>query len=311
MLKIAPLSNAPDNVAYTPPFGVRNPPRFNELRPLFRCWSYVMHVRVGLVSILLCCASAMAYADGYVDPNQAVALTVSNWTGLYGGLNIGGVQVDDGPMTSAPANAGTAAFWAGCFAVGGCPRNRAADEDTGFIGGAQLGYNAQFQSFLIGIEGDIQGISADNSRSVTAAAPGFVPFTGTAETKLEWLSTLRGRLGVLVTPTVLAYATGGLAYAGVERTFRAQFAPASPAGHFGKSEDQEFGWTVGGGLEWAIAKQVTVGAEYLYVDFDAAEQFSAVGQPGVGGCTAVNCNFTVQASDFDMQIARLKLNFGF
>lgn len=169
----------------------------------------------------------------------------------------------------------------------------------------------QFQSFLIGIEGDIQGISADTSRSVSTSVPPFVPFTGTAETDVEWLSTLRGRLGVLVTPTVLAYATGGLAYASIERTFSAQFAPGSPAGHLGKSEDNEFGWTVGGGLEWVIAKQVTVGTEYLYVDFDAAEQFSAVGQPGVGGCTAVNCNFTVQASDFDMQIARLKLNFGF
>ena len=190
-----------------------------------------MRVRVGLVSILICFASAAAYADGYVASKQPVALTVSSWTGLYGGLNIGGIQLDDGPMTSAPANAATTAFWAGCFAVGACPRDRASDEDTGFIGGAQLGYNVQFQSFLIGIEGDIQGMSADTSRSVaTSGIPAFVPFTGTAETKVEWLSTLRGRLGVLVTPTVLAYATGGLAYAGVERTFSAQFAASVSGG---------------------------------------------------------------------------------
>ena len=62
-----------------------------------------MRVRVGLVSILICFASAAAYADGYVASKQPVALTVSSWTGLYGGLNFGGVQVDDGPMTSAPA----------------------------------------------------------------------------------------------------------------------------------------------------------------------------------------------------------------
>jgi outer membrane immunogenic protein len=114
-----------------------------------------------------------------------------------------------------------------------------------------------------------------------------------------------------VTPTVLAYATGGVAYAGVERKYSGQFSPASPAGHFGKSEDQKFGWTVGGGLEWAIADGVTLGTEYLYIDLDAADQFVARGQPGVGGCTATNCIFTVQASDVDMQIARMKLNFAF
>jgi outer membrane immunogenic protein len=215
-------------------------------------------------------------------------------------------------MTSAPANAPTTAFWGPCRTAGSCPRDRAAKDDTAFIGGAQLGYNVLLQSFLIGVEGDLMGNSAHANRCVSLGPiAGFVPFTGTADTKVEWLSTLRGRLGILVTPAVLAYATGGIAYAGVERKFSSQFSPANPSGYFGKDEDGKFGWTVGGGLEWAIADRVTLGTEYLYVDLDAADQFVASGRPGVGGCTATNCIFTVQTSDIDMQIARLKLNFAF
>jgi outer membrane immunogenic protein len=262
-----------------------------------------MRVLVGLASLLICSA-AMA--------GPAAAPVTGTWNGLYGGLNIGGIRVDDGPMTSTPANAATGTFWGPCATTGACPRDRAGNDDNGFIGGGQLGYNWQLQGFLVGVEGDIQGNSADSSRTVTrSGVAGFVPFTGTADTKIEWLSTLRGRVGVLVAPTVLAYATGGVAYAGIERKFSAQFSPASPASYSGKDEGEKFGWTVGGGLEWVIGDRVTLGAEYLYVDLDAKDQFTAAGTAGVGGCTTRNCIFTVQSSDLDMQIARLKLNFGF
>jgi len=96
----------------------------------------------------------------------------------------------------------------------------------GFIGGGQVGYNWQSaQQWVAGIEADIQGVgnrnSAEQTNTVQALLPngsgGIFPgnfVTGTIATSkdIDWLGTVRGRLGWLWTPSLLVYGTGGLAY---------------------------------------------------------------------------------------------------
>jgi outer membrane immunogenic protein len=128
------------------------------------------------------------------------------WTGFYGGANLGVAWIESDTMVATPADAGTAAFWGPCNIAGACPFNRSPSSSAGAIGGLQFGYNWQMQNLVVGIEADIQGTTAKTSQGIsqTNAGLGFAPFTGSGVTNLEWLGTLRARLGFLVAPTMLA-----------------------------------------------------------------------------------------------------------
>ncbi|MBM3642162.1 MAG: porin family protein, partial [Alphaproteobacteria bacterium] len=151
----------------------------------------------------------------------------------------------------------------------------------------QIGYNWQFyNSFVGGVEADIQGVAGSNSNKTAVTAVGAFPF-GTANEvivsalttskRLDYIGTVRGRLGWLFTPTLLAYGTGGLAYGGVSVSTSiaqfnndcAQFPGACISGaafSSGAFSDTRVGWTVGGGLEWMFWPNWSAKVEYLYYD---------------------------------------------
>ncbi|MGH6869050.1 MAG: outer membrane protein, partial [Methylocella sp.] len=86
------------------------------------------------------------------------------------------------------------------------------------------------------------------------------------------------RLGFTITPTFLAYGTGGLAYGGVNSRVaifqQDVVAPVSnfnaPYSSFGSLSNSRVGWTAGGGLEWLFAPNWSVKVEYLYYDLGTA-----------------------------------------
>jgi outer membrane immunogenic protein len=82
------------------------------------------------------------------------------WCGWYVGGNAGGTWLQNDPVQTV----GTPAFAAATFApesvVGaGLATSSLGTKRTGFIGGAQIGYNYQLTSTVIGFEADIQGIA--------------------------------------------------------------------------------------------------------------------------------------------------------
>ena len=97
---------------------------------------------------------------------------------------------------------------------------------NGFIGGGQMGYSYQFTpNLVVGVEADIDGLAGAH-KSASLFQAGSVPgaaITIGASSVLNWtkgvdyLGTVRGRIGYLVTPTLLIFGTGGLAYGGVSR----------------------------------------------------------------------------------------------
>lgn len=120
---------------------------------------------------------------------------------------------------------------------------------SGFIGGAHAGYNWQFQSWVLGVETDFNGTSIKGDDNGTG---------GTLDqTKVKWLGSLRGRAGY-AWDHFLVYATGGWAYAELEH-----FNDSGAGETFSKTQN---GWTVGGGLEYAIDNNWSVRAEYRYYD---------------------------------------------
>lgn len=142
---------------------------------------------------------------------------------------------------------------------------------NGVVGGGQAGYNWQLGTWLFGLETDIQGSGERGSSDVCLVAA-FATGTGlfTANYKLDWFGTARGRIGILPTDRVLLYATGGLAYGGVSAT-----APLIPLS-WGSTRA---GWTVGAGAEAAIDHNWSIKLEYLYMD---------LGNVGGSSTTATN-----------------------
>ena len=197
---------------------------------------------------------------------------VWSWTGFYIGLNGGGVWGKD-HLTSSPADPGTAAFWAPCSVAGACPFDY-GNGSTGTSGefGAQAGYNWQISNFLIGVETDVQWTDVKSNSAVSLAnvGTGFVPFNGQATSKLDWFGTTRGRLGVVAAPAWLLYATGGVAYGTVKRTWTQNF-PVTGQFVAGANSQNAVGWTAGAGTEWMFAQHWTLGLEYLYIKFEFDE----------------------------------------
>ncbi|HLH10287.1 MAG TPA: outer membrane protein [Methylovirgula sp.] len=129
----------------------------------------------------------------------------------------------------------------------------------GVIGGGHAGYNWQFggpQSFVIGIEGDINGTSANGS--VPVAGVGAFP-GGTAGARSLLEGSIRGRVGYAF-DRVLIYGTGGVAFADFKNSYATAIGLDNPY-------HSSVGWTVGGGIEYAIDSNWSVRAEYRYSDF--------------------------------------------
>ena len=84
---------------------------------------------------------------------------------------------------------------------------------NGVIGGGQIGYNWQSSKWLFGLEADFQGSDERATADIcTVAGCPLGSSVLTANYKLDWFGTARGRVGFLATDRVLLYATGGLAY---------------------------------------------------------------------------------------------------
>jgi outer membrane immunogenic protein len=206
------------------------------------------------------------------------------WTGFYLGINAGGtwsgsnsVDVVTLPGFIGPASPLGIAHANAAFAgMNGDPSASSA----AFVGGGQIGYNYQFAtSWLVGLEADFDGVAGSHSAaSVLNVTNGAVPVSTvttdiTDTKKLNYLGTVRGRIGYLVTPTLLVYGDGGLAYGGINSSvsiFGAETPPAGPNNgiwsSFGSISNTKVGWTAGGGLEWMFLPNWSAKVEYLYYD---------------------------------------------
>ncbi|HZO47874.1 MAG TPA: outer membrane protein [Xanthobacteraceae bacterium] len=194
-----------------------------------------------------------------------VAAATYNWTGLYVGVHAGYAW---GELTS--------------------DANAAVDhEPSGGLFGGQIGYNWQSGQFVFGIEADLA------YSTVKGDDGGVVPpgFTFAATSDMKYLGTVRGRLG-LAQDRVLFYVTGGFAWSKVDVGMT-----VVGVGSAGDTLNLT-GWTVGGGIEYAIAQNWTIRAEYLYVDF--SKESTTV---NIGGFP-----FT-DTADKNLNIVRAALNY--
>lgn len=230
----------------------------------------------------------------------------ASWTGFYLGANAGyGMLNDPG---------GTLCYQDGvengstCQIVAPPPNISGA----GLIGGAQAGYNWQLGPGVVaGVETDFQGAAIQGSTTIDGP---FTTFGGnleegpdlarfTASERLNWLGTVRARLGVTSNGTMI-YATGGLAYgnADLATDFSAPEFDFAASGNTTRA-----GYTVGGGIEWAFADRWSAKLEGLYYNLGTpvllADQTSG---SQLAGTFQRGKNFDLQG-----EILRVGLNYHF
>lgn len=215
-----------------------------------------------ITAVVTLAAGAVSAADltsSARSPSHLSQAEAYSWTGFYAGANAGGVWAGKDSAN----NNSMLPFWdpngTGVrFMLGGPSTN-----NVGVGGGGQVGFNYKMEpSIIVGVEADIQGSAigaGSSSPNLTryAIAPNNpfgsaflipVPPVGAS---LPWYGTLRGRVGYLITPSLLVYGTAGVAFGGV---------------HAAGLNSFEIGWSVGGGIEWMFMPHWSAKLEYLSVN---------------------------------------------
>jgi outer membrane immunogenic protein len=227
------------------------------------------------------------------------------WTGFYAGFN-GGYGWGSGDTSFRPLPDAVTFF--------DLEPQSLSPDPNGFIGGGQVGFNWQWNRWLVlGVETDFQGSDMEGSETRF----GFNDITGTpnfaapdsfitTHERMQWFGTARGRIGFAPLCRLLIYGTGGLAYGNIDYSANTNF--ENGITYPVNFTQTNLGWTVGGGLEYAIGHHWSVKAEYLYYDLgnEGRTQQQLFFGAATGSAFAVHYNFENTGN-----IVRGGLNFKF
>lgn len=193
-------------------------------------------------------------------PAYTPAPPIFTWTGFYvgvqGGWSGGG---------SNKVNFASPAFGGAGSVSGWRP-------DGGFLG-LRAGYDYQFPAspFVLGVVADL---NYDWMKKSTAGVVGPVAYFGSS--RIDWDGSLRLKAGYAI-DRFMIYATGGVAFA--NEKFR--FGTTLPVASFISESDTRVGWTIGGGLQYAVTNNLIAGLEYRYAQFDRKTYSGAVVPAGI------------------------------
>ena len=226
------------------------------------------------------------------------------WTGFYVGLNAGGGW---GPGdTNASCDDPTFivdTIVPDCqlsIATGGL-ETKYSLKPSGWLGGVQAGYNFQSGNMVTGLEIDIARSSIEGSDTGSGNLFNGSPGTRRLSQDLEWLGTIRGRLG-FVTGDLLVYGTAGLAYGRSRFQYAADY-PTDDAVANSTETNWNAGWTAGAGAELGFGAWSLKG-EYLYFDLGEEDLSAQLVFSGVPAPVFFQPEFETQG-----HIARIGLNY--
>ena len=259
----------------------------------------------GLTTFLLMSAVSAMAADLPL-PAKLPAAPAFNWTGFYVGGNAGGVLGSERVSQTLTAPA--------FFAVDTAAVSSAASptfQPGNATAGAQAGYNYQYGNWVIGGEVDFEYLGLRGANSGTFPFPSTLPggpagpptafFTTTTSVSADWLFTARPRVGWAMHEW-LVYVTGGLAVG--RENFSQSIAILAPFVETSGFATTRAGWTVGGGVEYAIARNWSIRGEYLHVDLGSIDTTGTLTPPFPGLTLTGSVRLTTE-------IARGGLNYRF
>ncbi len=194
---------------------------------------------------------------------------VFSWTGFYVGVH-GGYGWSRFSATDPIAGASTA-------------------NAQGWLAGAQIGYNYQVGSFVIGAEGDYSW--ANVKRTVDNP----LGTGGSSTLKNDYFATAALRLGYAMDRTLI-YAKGGAAWT------RDKFDLTDGIGGFANGTFNRTGWLLGAGVEYALWNNFSAKVEYNYLHFRSINETLTTG----GGLTATTASVGLKS-----HLVKVGLNYKF
>jgi len=263
-------------------------------------------------AMFFCPGASAAYLYGSSEP-------VPYWAGFYLGVN-GGYVGADRTASFTPNDANVNAVTCGGFFGGTCA-GPADVSSNGGLAGVQVGFNWEVGSWLLGFETDINWANLHGT-GTSAFSLGAASADLAATEDLNWFGTARARAGVKLGENVLVYGTAGLAYGGVHDSVALDSQAgasatgagfgfsciAGPACFAGSSSQTATGWTAGVGVEYSFWGNISVKAEYLYMDLGSG---AAVRAAALNGAGAVPSSFTAALNENEFNVFRLGLNYRF
>ena len=213
-------------------------------------------------TLLGCAFSLLALpsfgADLAALPSKAPAFAPFTWTSCYAGGQVGGGWESSNVTDPVQLVQDSFLFPGATTGVTTVGVNSA-----GFVGGGQIGCDYQFDTrWVIGLEGAVLGSTMKGSTTVGLPL-GFPGDTATVSAKMDFMPSLTARVGYAL-DRVLFYAKGGVAWAGDTFDDSGSFMGTL----FGfEGLDMRTGFTVGGGVDWAISGPWSISFEYDYYQF--------------------------------------------
>jgi len=214
-----------------------------------------------------------------IGATDALSANPFSWNGPYFGGSLGGLSTRN-TVTWLPQQP----------VIFNVPPISGDNNSSSLIGGILAGYSYQFLSEgVVGLEFDSSWTNAKKTMTKPWGSYIGLPFVGAftnMKTSLNWLPSIRGRLGYLIAPNILAYGAAGVAWANIgysanndnnghiEANGAARYITST---NFSKTS---LGYTVGGGLEWGIVKNLLVRAEYLFYQFNSSQNVIAQDSTG-------------------------------
>lgn len=260
--------------------------------------------QVTAATVLLTGAASAADLPRRAAPPVFVAPPAFTWTGFYIGTQSGYAFSDSQTVRTRGNNDATGGLSNTILNVaqGRRPPNLRLDQE-GFVSGGGLGYDHQFgvgSGIVVGLAADAMYFDLTRRRgylSPAQPANAFIPELSVFRQSLDYLGTVRGRIGYGF-DRFLVYGTGGFAFGGVE--YRANFFRNFDQAlvYSGRSDRMETGYVYGGGVEYAIpadsilgrlnllsyvgiqSSAFTVKAEYLRYDLGSRNVFVGNVLPG-------------------------------
>lgn len=254
---------------------------------MFRRFALATTVALCLASVAPASAADIGHYDtGHAAPSYEAPFS---WTGFYAGGNVGYGHADTK----------TTGTYMDDESVGG----------KGFVYGVQAGYNWQFApKWVLGLETDFQlsGIGGSQDKDMCPGC-GYYSETRTQDISMPWFGTTRARIGFLPWEHLMVFATGGVAYGKVKSVTTYNYAYNAPWFSYSGSdtttnEHFQVGWTLGAGVEYAIAKNWSAKLEYLHIDLgDSTTTYSC------SGCIGSSSTSTRATND----LVRVGVNYRF
>jgi opacity protein-like surface antigen/outer membrane protease len=202
-----------------------------------------------VVALCGCLLPAGAGADG--PPMRATSAPPQfSWSGLYFGAHLGG-----GVGTSSISDPFGSSIFGDDVRV------------TGPLAGVQLGYNWQFGSTVFGLETDVSWADMEGTNTCFAFSGFFI--SSNCRVEHDRFGTLTARLGLALGPSgrTLLYGKGGAAWLHENVAATLNNDPLGLFANQTSSSETKWGWTIGGGVEYAMTGSWSVKAEYDFLSF--------------------------------------------